>query len=56
LTKELCLRMLFVSTIDRLEGRYDLIVKIDADTEDNLREVISKDIHKIQGVLMPHCH
>jgi DNA-binding Lrp family transcriptional regulator len=43
-------RMPFVSTIDRLEGRYDLIVKIDAETEDKLREVISKDIHKIQGV------
>ena len=42
--------MPFVSTIDRLEGRYDLIVKIDAETEDKLREVISRDIHKIQGV------
>ena len=40
----------FVSTIHRTEGRFDLIVKIDAETEDKLREIISTDISKIRGV------
>jgi DNA-binding Lrp family transcriptional regulator len=40
----------FVSSIHRTQGRYDLIIKIDAETEDNLRELISKDISSVQGV------
>jgi DNA-binding Lrp family transcriptional regulator len=42
--------MPFVSSIDRIEGRYDLIIKINAETEDKLRELISKDISTIRGV------
>jgi DNA-binding Lrp family transcriptional regulator len=43
-------RMPFVSAVHRTEGRYDLIVKIIADTEDNLKEVISRNINTIKGV------
>jgi DNA-binding Lrp family transcriptional regulator len=43
-------KMPFVLTIHRTEGRYDLIVKINAETEDKLREVISTDINTIRGV------
>lgn len=43
-------KMPLVSTIHRTEGRYDLIIKIDADTEDNLKEAISKNINTIKGV------
>lgn len=43
-------KMPFVSIIHRTEGRYDLIIKIDADTEDNLKEAISKGINTIKGV------
>lgn len=42
--------MPFVSSIHRTEGRYDLIIKINAETEDQLRERISKDISTIRGV------
>ena len=42
--------MPFVSSIHRTEGRYDLIIKINAETEDQLRERISKDITTIRGV------
>jgi DNA-binding Lrp family transcriptional regulator len=42
--------MPFVSTVHRTEGRYDLIIKIDADTEDNLKEAISRNISAIKGV------
>ena len=48
--KEEISRMPFVSTIDRTEGRYDLIVKVDAETEDKLREAVAKDIGRIRGV------
>jgi DNA-binding Lrp family transcriptional regulator len=43
-------KMPFVSAIHRTEGRYDLIVKISADTEDSLNEAISKDIGAVKGV------
>ena len=42
--------MPFVSSIHRTQGRYDLIIKIDAETEDNLRDLISKDNSSVQGV------
>ena len=48
--KEEISRMPFVSTIDRTEGRYDLIVKVYAETEDKLREAVAKDIGRIRGV------
>ena len=43
-------KMPFVSIIHRTEGRYDLIIKIEADTEDNLKDAISKNINTIKGV------
>ena len=48
--KDEILSMPFVSSVHRTQGRYDLIIKIDAETEDNLRELISKDISSVQGV------
>ena len=42
--------MPFVSSIHRTEGRYDLIIKINAESEDKLKELISKDISIIRGV------
>ena len=40
----------FVSNVYRTEGRYDLLVKLNADTEDGLKERISKYIKAIHGV------
>lgn len=40
----------FVSNVYRIEGRYDLLVKLNADTEDKLRERISRDINTIHGI------
>jgi DNA-binding Lrp family transcriptional regulator len=31
-------------------GRYDLIIKINAHTEDELKEIISTDINTLEGV------
>ena len=42
--------MSFVSSIHRTEGRYDLIIKINAESEDKVKELISKDISIIRGV------
>jgi len=39
-----------VTNVYRIEGRYDLIVKLTADTENKLNEVISTDIKTIHGV------
>jgi len=39
-----------VTNVYRTEGRYDLIVKLTADTENKLNEVISTDIKTIHGV------
>ncbi|MDQ3971223.1 MAG: Lrp/AsnC ligand binding domain-containing protein [Thermoproteota archaeon] len=41
-----------VTEVYRTSGRYDLLVKINADAEDKLKEVIivSKDIGTIHGV------
>ncbi len=43
-------QMPFVSLIHRTEGRFDLIMKIEADTEDNLKETISRNINTIKGI------
>jgi DNA-binding Lrp family transcriptional regulator len=40
----------FVSNIYRTEGRYDLLIKLNADTEDELKERISRDINTIHGI------
>ncbi|AFU57183.1 hypothetical protein Ngar_c02350 [Candidatus Nitrososphaera gargensis Ga9.2] len=34
----------------RIEGRYDLIVKVKAETEHELKELISTNISTIQGI------
>ncbi|MEW6603654.1 MAG: Lrp/AsnC family transcriptional regulator [Thermoproteota archaeon] len=39
-----------VSAVHRTEGRYDLILKITAQSEAKLQEVISMHINKIPGV------
>ena len=39
-----------VSAIYRTEGRYDLIVKVTAESEEKLQELISMHINKIHGV------
>ncbi len=40
----------FVLNVYRTEGRYDLLVKLNADTEDKLKERISGDINTIHGI------
>lgn len=40
----------FVSNVYRTEGRYDLLIKLNADTEDKLKERISGDIDTIHGI------
>jgi DNA-binding Lrp family transcriptional regulator len=42
--------MSFVSIVHRTEGRYDLIIKIEADSEERLKEIVSGNINKIPGV------
>jgi DNA-binding Lrp family transcriptional regulator len=39
-----------VTEVYRTSGRYDLLVKINADTEDKLKEIVSKDIGMIPGI------
>ena len=43
-------KLAFVSNVYRTEGRYELVVRLEADTEDALRERISGNIGAIQGV------
>ena len=43
-------KMPFVSDVHRTEGRYDLMVKVKAETEDGLKEAISKGISAVRGV------
>ena len=43
-------KLAFVSNVYRTEGRYDLVVRLNADTENALKEQISGDIGSIQGV------
>lgn len=43
-------KLAFVSNVYRTEGRYDLLVRLNADTKDILREQISSHISAIQGV------
>lgn len=43
-------RMPSVTNIYRTEGRYDLMVKVNAETEDRLRNIISRDLDAINGV------
>lgn len=43
-------KLSFVSDTYKTEGRYDLLVVLNADTEDELKERISGDIGTIRGV------
>jgi len=43
-------KMPFVTNLYRTSGRYDLIVKVNANTEDEVKEMISIDINRLQGV------
>lgn len=43
-------KMASVTNVYRTEGRYDLMVKINAETEDELRSMISRDFNAIHGV------
>jgi DNA-binding Lrp family transcriptional regulator len=39
-----------VTEVYRTSGRYDLLVKINADAEDKLKEIVSEDIGTIHGI------
>jgi DNA-binding Lrp family transcriptional regulator len=39
-----------VTDVYRTEGRYDLMVKVNAETEDKLRNMISRDFNAINGI------
>jgi len=43
-------RMPSVTNVYRTEGRYDLMVKINGESEDLLRNMISRDFNAIHGV------
>jgi DNA-binding Lrp family transcriptional regulator len=43
-------KMPSVANVYRISGRYDLIVKVNANTEDELKEIISTEINRLQGV------
>ena len=43
-------KMPSIANVYRIFGRYDLIVKINAYTEDELKEIISTDINTLEGV------
>jgi DNA-binding Lrp family transcriptional regulator len=43
-------KMPSVANVYRTSGRYDLIVKVNANTEDEVKEIISRDINGLQGV------
>jgi DNA-binding Lrp family transcriptional regulator len=43
-------KMPFVTNLYRTSGRYDLIVKVNANTEDEVKEMISIDINRLRGV------
>jgi DNA-binding Lrp family transcriptional regulator len=40
----------YVTEVYRTSGRYDLLVKINANAEDKLKEIVSKDIGTIHGI------
>ncbi len=39
-----------VTSVDRTEGRYDLMVRIRAETEDDIRNTVARDLDSIGGV------
>ena len=42
--------MASVTEVYRTSGRYDLLVRINADAEDKIKEIVSKDISTIHGI------
>lgn len=42
--------MQHVLAVHRTEGRYDLIIKVSGESEENLKEIVSLQINKIRGV------
>jgi DNA-binding Lrp family transcriptional regulator len=43
-------KLSYVSSVYRIEGRYDLLVKLNADTEEKLKQRISSDIETIRDI------
>ena len=43
-------RMPAVTSVDRTEGRYELMVKIGGETEDDIRNIVAQDFNSISGV------
>ena len=43
-------KMSSVTNVYRTQGRYDLIVKVNAETENKLKDMISGDVNAIPGV------
>jgi DNA-binding Lrp family transcriptional regulator len=48
--KDEILKMPSVANVYRISGRYDLIVKVNANTEEEVKEIISTDINRLRGV------
>ena len=44
------LKMPSVANVYRISRRYDLIVKVNANTEEEVKEIISTDINRLRGV------
>lgn len=40
----------YVTNVHLTEGRYELIFRVNAENEDNLKEIISKDINMVPGI------
>ena len=47
--KDEILKMPSMANVYRISGRYDLIVKVNANTEEEIKEIIS-DINRLRGV------
>ena len=47
--KDEILKMPSMANVYRISGRYDLIVKVNANTEEEVKEIIS-DINRLRGV------
>ena len=43
-------RLPYVSNVYRTEGRYELLVKLNSETEDKLKERVSSTINAIHGI------
>jgi DNA-binding Lrp family transcriptional regulator len=48
--KDEILKMPSMANVYRISGRYDLIVKVNANTEEEVKEIISTDINRLRGV------